>query len=580
MTPGGTSAGRQAFAGPVDQKSPPPPASAAPFADAKPTSPANEGRRFDPPRAPMPAMVPGRDDIFFAAVEMTRMPMIVTDPNQPDNPIVFANQAFQKMTGYAAEEVVGRNCRFMQGEGTDRDSVAIIRDAIAGRTDVSMEVLNYRKDGRPFWNALFVSPVFGADGKLLYFFGSQLDVTRRREAEAAARRAQRLEALGQLTGGVAHDFNNLLQVVVGSLEMLRPLVEASDNPRVRRRHEGALEAARRGAALTRQLLAFARRQRLEGRPTDINATLQAQTELMARALGPGLTLRLDLAPELGQAHVDAGQLEAALLNLLFNARDAMPERGEVVIATRRVGEAAAMADAGPDEETRAPHGFIELAVQDAGTGIAPEILDRVTEPFFTTKDVGQGSGLGLAQVYGFARQSGGHLRIESQPGRGTTVRLRFPALQPDVEAKPGPAADRQRQAEPRGGGESILIVDDNAEVLELAESVLTDLGYQVATAGDARAALAALEAPGSRYDLLFSDVIMPGGMNGITLATEARRRIPGLKVLLSTGFVDPREEAAAEGIRPHGFPVMQKPYRRVELARRIRRALDEGGASG
>jgi PAS domain S-box-containing protein len=517
--------------------------------------------------------------VFFAAVEMTRMPMIVTDPNQPDNPIIFANQAFQKMTGYSADEVIGRNCRFMQGAGTDRESVNTIRQAISGRTDVAMEVLNYRKDGRPFWNALFVSPVFGPDGQLLYFFGSQLDVTRRREAEAAARRAQRLEALGQLTGGVAHDFNNLLQVVVGSLEMLRPLVDASGNPRVRRRHEGALEAARRGAALTRQLLAFARRQRLEGRPTEINAALQGFTELLARALGPGLSLRLDLAPQVGQAHVDVSQLEAALLNLLFNARDAMPERGEVVIATRRIPEAEAMAGAGPDEEARAPHGFIELAVQDAGTGIAPEILDRVTEPFFTTKDVGQGSGLGLAQVYGFARQSGGHLRIESQPGRGTTVRLRFPALQPDSEAQASPAPDRSRQPEPRGGGESILIVDDNADVLELAESVLADLGYRVATATDARAALVALAAPGSHYDLLFSDVVMPGGMNGITLATEARRRLPGLKVLLSTGFIDPREEAAAEGIRPHGFPVMQKPYRRTELARRIRRVLDEGAGT-
>ncbi len=580
MAPGGTPAGRRAFGAAVDQKPSRPPLPAAPSPDADPASASNQGRRFDPPRAPGAATPPGRDDLFFAAVEMTRMPMIVTDPNQPDNPIVFANQAFQQMTGYAAEEVIGRNCRFMQGEGTDRDSITAIRDAIAGRTDVAMEVLNYRKDGRPFWNALFVSPVFGTDGRLLYFFGSQLDVTRRREAEAAARRAQRLEALGQLTGGVAHDFNNLLQVVTGSLEMMRPLVEASDNPRVRRRHEGALEAARRGAALTRQLLAFARRQRLEGRPTDINATLQAQADLLARALGPGLALRLDLSTQAGQAHVDAGQLEAALVNLLFNARDAMPARGEVVIATTRLTEAAAMADAGPDEETRAPHGFIELAVRDSGTGIAPEILDRVTEPFFTTKDVGQGSGLGLAQVYGFARQSGGHLRIESHPGRGTTVRLRFPALQPDTSTQPAPPPDRPRQAEPRGGGESILIVDDNAEVLELAESVLTDLGYQVATAGDARAALAALEAPGRRYDLLFSDVVMPGGMNGITLATEARRRVPGLRVLLSTGFIDPREEAAAEGIRPHGFPVMQKPYRRSELARRIRRALDEGAVAG
>lgn len=506
--------------------------------------------------------------------------MVVTDPNQPDDPIVFANQAFQQMTGYTAEEVLGRNCRFLQGPDTDPEAIATVRAAIAARTDVSIELLNYRKDGRPFWNALFISPVFDSDGRLLYYFGSQLDVTRRREAEAALRRAQRMEALGQLTGGVAHDFNNLLQVVVGSLEMLRPLVESSGSPRARRRHEGALEAARRGAALTRQLLAFARRQRLEGRPTDINQTLEGLAELLGRTLGPHLTMRLNLASGLPQARVDAGQLEAALLNLLFNARDAMPHGGHVMISTRAIDAAEAAEGGGPDEETASKAGFIELAVRDSGIGIAPEILDRVAEPFFTTKEVGQGSGLGLAQVYGFVRQSGGHMRIESTPGHGTTVRLRFPALaREEVLAAETQVAPRP-SPEPQGGGESILIVDDNTEVLELAESVLSDLGYRVATAADARAALALIDDRSRHFDLLFTDVVMPGGMNGITLAKEARRRRPFLRVLLSTGFIDPREEAASQGGRPHGFPVVQKPYRRAELARRIRRVLDEGAATG
>jgi CheY-like chemotaxis protein len=213
-------------------------------------------------------------------------------------------------------------------------------------------------------------------------------------------------------------------------------------------------------------------------------------------------------------------------------------------------------------------------------GIAPEILDRVTEPFFTTKEVGRGSGLGLAQVYGFARQSGGHMRIESAPGAGTVVRLRFPALPRADMPSPGPRPAPRPAVEPVGGGEAILIVDDNVEVLELAESVLSDLGYRVTTAPDARAALALLDAPDFAVDLLFTDVVMPGGMNGIRLATEARRRRPNLRVLLSTGFVDPREEMMSGGARPHGFSVVPKPYRRAELARRVRLVLDSGPVDG
>jgi PAS domain S-box-containing protein len=557
-----------------------------PLVDRHPPDPA-EALPMQPEPAPQPPRPPvarhqplGRDDIFFAAVEMTRMPMLVTDPNRPDNPVVFANHAFLQLTGYTAEEVIGRNCRFLQGPGTDPEAINRMREALQARTDFAIEVLNYRKDGRPFWNALFVSPVFDAEGRLLYHFGSQLDVTRRREAEAALRRAQRMEALGQLTGGLAHDFNNLLQVVTGSLEMLRPLVEEGDNPRARRRHEGALEATRRGATLTRQLLAFARRQRLDGRATDVNATLTGMAELLARSLGPGLRVKLDLAPALPPARLDAGQLEAGLLNLLFNARDAMPDGGEAVITTRLLGDAEATCGSAPDEDTSIGGGFVEVAVRDQGVGIPPEIIDRVTEPFFTTKDVGRGSGLGLAQVYGFVRQSGGNLRIESAPGAGTIVRLRFPALPTEDMPAHAPRQAHRASPEPQGGGESILIVEDNPEVLELAESVLSDLGYRVTTACDGPSALRLLDDPAFAIDLLFSDVVMPGGINGIRLATEARKQRPWLRVLLSTGFVDPREEMMSSGPRPHGFPVVPKPYRRAELARRVRQTLDAGPSEG
>ncbi len=504
----------------------------------------------------------GQDDIFFAAVEMTRMPMIVTDPNQADNPIVFANVAFLELTGYTTEEILGRNCRFLQGEDTDRDTVSAVRNAIEKRTDIAVELLNYRKDGSAFWNALFVSPVFDGEGKLLYFFASQLDVSRRRDAEDALRQAQKMEAVGQLTGGIAHDFNNLLTVVMGNLDSA---LARTEDPALRRRLEAALEASRRAETLTGQMLAFARKQRLEGRPTNLNRLVERLRELVDRTLGSSIEIETDFGEDLKLARVDPVQAEVALLNILINARDAMPDGGKVCIRTRNrsLGGGNALGLAAGD--------YVELAVQDSGHGIPAEVLSRVTEPFFTTKEVGQGTGMGLAMVYGFMRQSHGRLDIDSTEGQGATVRLIFPSAQGE-EVNPPEVPGRA----PRGGTETILMVEDNADVRRMGCGILEDFGYTVVTAATAVEALQRID-EGATFDLLFTDIVMPGGMNGVTLANEIHRRDPQRKILLTTGWADRAVDIGDEAERA-GYELIGKPYRRTDLARRVRAVLD--GASG
>ncbi len=506
-----------------------------------------------------------KSDIFFAAVETTRMPMIVTDPRQPDNPIIFANRAFLAMTGYTPEELVGRNCRFLQGPETDRETIAQVRKAIAEKREFATEILNYRKNGSTFWNALFVSPVYNADGELVYFFGSQLDVSRRRDAEEALGQAQKMEALGQLTGGIAHDFNNLLQVIVGYVDILAAGLEKPDADRARlgRATENIRQAAERATTLTQQLLAFARKQRLDGRAVNLNTLVEGMGEMVARSVGEAVKVELDLAEDLWNCRVDPTQAEVAILNVLINARDAMPEGGTVRISTENSEVASSNREIGPLRDGR----YVSIAIRDTGTGIPPAVLARVMDPFFTTKEEGKGTGLGLSMVYGFAKQSGGAAQIESTVGEGTTVSLSFPATDGDVNA---PSKVSLRAVD-RQGTETILIVDDREDVAELARTILRDFGYTTLTASNAREALEILDSS-ERIDLLFTDLIMPGGMNGVLLAREARRRQPKLKVLLATGYAEASLERTDIG--GSEFDLLNKPYRRTELVRRVRAILD------
>lgn len=498
-----------------------------------------------------------RYDIFFAAVETTRMPMIVTDPYRDDNPIIFCNRAFERMTGYTQEEIVGRNCRFLQGAETDQDTVSQVRNAINRQEEIAVEILNYRKNGSTFWNALFVSPVRDAEGELRYFFASQLDISRRKEAEEALHQAQKMEAVGKLTGGIAHDFNNLLQVITGYVDMLEARIDKDD--RVARRSIEAIGmAANRGAQLTQQLLAFARKQELRDRLLNLNTLIGDFEGIVGRSAGDKVRVRYDFSDDLWNARIDPVQAEMALLNVVSNARDAMDGQGEMTIATANtVSSVDAPLAAGLE-----PGEYVCVSLTDTGSGIADEAMAQIFDPFFSTKAVGKGTGLGLSMVYGFMRQSGGGVAAENLPERGARFSLYFPRARGVVDI------DTVQSPQVRGQGERILMVEDQPQVAELGQAILADLGYVVVHVDSATKALRLLESDRD-FALLFTDIVMPGDMNGVELATSVRGEFPEIQILLTTGYSDRALDAESRN-----FPLVRKPWRRAELAQRIRTLLE------
>ncbi len=501
-------------------------------------------------------------DIFFAAVQATRMPMVVADPRQPDTPLVFANHAFLEMTGYTEDEILGKNCRFLQGPDTDPSTVKLIAEALRSERELTVELLNYRKDGSTFWNALFLTPVRSESGELLYYFSSQLDVSRRRDAEAALRQAQKMEALGQLTGGIAHDFNNLLQVITGNAEVAAHRLQAvaPDDALMTRSIANVRAAAARSGALTQQLLAFARKQQLQGRVVNVNDAIHRTADMASSSLGD-VRLLMDLDPNTANVRIDPSQFEAALLNLLVNARDAMPRGGRIWI---RSGNLRTTAEDAGRHGLVLPGDYVSVSVSDEGEGIPAPILARVMDPFFTTKAERGGTGLGLSMVYGFAKQSGGVATIYSEEKTGTTVRLYFPAVSDS-------AAPRESQATlPRSGqGEQILVVDDRPEVAQTAASMLEAAGYVCHVAHDAQDAMQLLK-ENPQVRLLLTDIIMPGSKNGVLLAYDAQRLSPSLKVLLMTGFAD----GSPERWGGQSYDIVFKPFTSEDLRVKVRRALD------
>ncbi len=381
------------------------------------------------------------------------------------------------------------------------------------------------------------------------------EAERRAELEEQYRQAQKMEAIGQLTGGVAHDFNNLLTVILGSLEQLQPMVDAEPGKRL---IQSATRGAERGARLTQSLLSFARRQSLKPETVNVNRVIKEFGDLLRGAAGDHVQMQFLLNPTVDPCRIDPAQFQAALLNLVVNARDAMPEGGgRVSIETDTV---ALDASSGIDI---APGRYVRVTVSDTGRGMSPDVVERAFEPFYTTKEVGKGSGLGLSQVYGFVKQSGGHVELASEPGIGTTVRLFLPRADDAPKDRVEPAA----RAAP-GKDETVLVVEDDADLREMVAENLRSLGYRVLTAADAPAALTTIERE-PKVDLLFSDYSMPRGMLGDELARRARQLKAGLKVLLTSGYA-----VAQRGTGAVDFSLLQKPYRQEELARAIRQALD------
>ena len=828
---------------------------------SKPPAPRATPEQLKRDEARISAEIAGTDggiDPFPAAVRATRMPMVITNPRLPDNPIVFANDSFCRLTGYNRDEIVGHNCRFLQGLETDPDAVARLREAIAAPRAIEIDLRNYRKDGTPFWNRLLMAPVNDASGQLAYFFASQLDVTLERErlaalegenaaltaerlinqerlefseqslrlateaaeigtwdfdlftdtltwsdrtkamfgiapnvpgdmadfyaglhpddreatvaafaaaldplqrttydveyrtigkedgvvrwvaakgrglfdemgrcvramgtaiditarkeaderlrrsetelrelnatleaqvaertaerdrmwrlstdvmlvahfdgtieavnpawtrlfdwtpaelkgrsfidfvypddveatteeasrlsqghttltfvnryrhrdgsyrwlswtavpedrfihavgrditaeretaealaqSENALRQSQKMEAVGQLTGGLAHDFNNLLAGISGSLELMQTRMQQGRFNDVERYMAAAQGASKRAAALTHRLLAFSRRQTLDPKPTNVNRLVADIQELIQRTVGPTIPIEVVGTSGIWPALVDPSQLENALLNLCINARDAMPDGGRITIET-----ANKWIDAQAARQHDMPEGqYLSLSVTDTGTGMPPEVIARVFEPFFTTKPLGQGTGLGLSMIYGFAQQSGGQVRIYSEVGKGTTVCIYLPRHYGEVEDDHG---SRDATVLPRSDqGETVLIVDDEPTVRMLIADILEDLGYTAIEAGDSAAGLKVLQSD-VRIDLLVTDVGLPGGMNGRQMADAGRVVRPALKVLFITGYAE--NAAVGNGYLAPGMAVLTKPFAIETMAARIRSMIE------
>jgi signal transduction histidine kinase/CheY-like chemotaxis protein len=402
------------------------------------------------------------------------------------------------------------------------------------------------------------------DSDLLLGIGH--DITDLRAAEARLRQAQKAEAIGQLTGGVAHDFNNLLAIIHGNLELIN---EGIADATLKQMVADALRAAARGASLTNQLLAYARQQPLAPKVVQIGKLVRDQTELLRRTFGETIAIQNDIAADLWSARIDPNQLETALLNLAVNARHAMPEGGKLTIEASNAILDEEYADRNAEV---VPGAYVLLAVTDTGTGMTKEVMQRALEPFFTTKAVGQGSGLGLSMVYGFVKQSEGHLKIYSEPGNGTTVRLYLPKAEGAIEAS---ASATESVAIPlTSKGEVILVVEDDAMVRALAVRILTGLGYRTVEAQDGAAAIQLLAAA-EPVDLLLTDVVLPGGMSGPQLARQAQTERPGLKVLYMSGYT--KNAIIHNGVLDEGVHLLAKPFLKQELALQVRRLLDDGG---
>ncbi len=477
--------------------------------------------------------------------------------------IRFVNPAYAATRGMAEGAAEDMPVAEAYAEDERHRLPALFEQADA-RGHITFVSRHLRRDGTTFPVEIEIASIRSDDGALRYRLASSRDVTTARQTEEALRQAQKMEAIGNVTGGMAHDFNNLLGVIIGNLDlieesMLRPGGDAKELI------EEALDAAMRGAELTRSLLAFARRQALRPTRIDLNVLVSGMSRLLSRVLGEDIEISLDLAEQLWPVVADAAQVEASIANLATNARDAMTKGGKLQIST---GNRHLDADYTSLHPAVAPGDYAMISVTDTGTGMAPEVLAHIFEPFFTTKELGKGTGLGLSMVFGFANQSGGHVSVYSEVGVGTTIRLFLPRAQ-STDAERGTVADRAQPV--TGRGETVLVVEDNAALRRVVIRQLNDLNYITREAENPKDALALLES--EPVALLFSDVIMPGGMDGFELAALALARWPGLKILLTSGFSGVRARDGTQGV-PGSVRLISKPYRRDELAVTIRETLD------
>ncbi|EUB98309.1 PAS/PAC sensor hybrid histidine kinase [Rhizobium sp. CF080] len=469
--------------------------------------------------------------------------------------------AWLDILGHHLEEVIGRHViEFVWAE--DREQVKPDLRKAVENTHTDLEIRMIRKDGSP----RIVSWMTSREGGRVYAYGRDVTLEKQQQAvleetEAQLRQAQKMEAVGQLTGGIAHDFNNMLTGVIGALAVIKRRIAANRLDDLDKFIDAASASAGRAAALTHRLLAFSRRQSLDRQPVDVRQLIGSMEDLFRRTLGEQVELLIDLVPDTWRAVTDANQLESAILNLVINARDAMPDGGKLTIETANVVFTETDLARG---ETLKPGSYVVLAVSDTGIGMSQATIEKAFDPFFTTKPIGQGTGLGLSMIYGFTQQSGGHVRIYSQVGLGTTIKLYLPGSLAEISPQNG--AIEIDFVPPRGEGETVLVVEDDDSVRVLVVDVLKELGYRVIEAVDGTEALPIIEGT-SRIDLLISDVGLPG-LNGRQLAEIAMNVRPALKVLFITGYAA-MAASRADFLAP-GMEMISKPFAIDDLAQKVR----------
>ena len=495
-----------------------------------------------------------------------------------DGYVTTWNKGALAIKGYSAEEIIGQHySRFHIPEDLKNGLPALALRQAANEGKFEVEGWRVRKDGTRFWASVVIDAIHDQSGTLIGFAKVTRDETERRAARQLVEQTrermlemQKMEAVGQLTGGVAHDFNNLLTIIIGNLETAQRQIGASTESvftRLKRVIDNAMIGAQRAATLTQRLLAFSRRQPLSPRVLDVNRFTVGAAEFLQRSLGENVQVEAVGGAGVWPIEADIQQLEAALLNLAVNARDAMPDGGKLTIETSNAFLDQEYCRGNPEV---APGQYVLIGVTDAGMGMTKDVASRAFEPFFTTKNVGQGTGLGLSQVYGFVKQSGGHIKIYSEPGEGTTVKLYFPRLQ--RQSIPDSASNETQRVDAEGQqGETILIVEDDQDVRAYLLDTIRNLKYSVLDAPDPLAALSLIERGSIRIDLLLTDVVMPV-MSGRELATRAKTIRPDLKVIFMTGYS--RNAIVHQGRLDPDVDLIQKPISQAELASRLRDALD------
>ncbi|MDN4985332.1 PAS domain S-box protein [Bradyrhizobium sp. WYCCWR 13022] len=483
------------------------------------------------------------------------------------------NPGAERIKGYRPEEIIGRHfSAFYTPEDLEKEvpKRALAEAAEKGRFEA--EGWRLRKDGTRFWASVVIDRITDESGTIVGFAKVTRDLTERKQAQDELQRvqeqlvaSQKLEAVGQLSGGIAHDFNNLLMIVLGNLENAERNSRNVGGPNLHRALANAKRGAQRAAALTSRLLAFSRRQALDPKPINLNGFLGGLQEFLQRTLGERIEVQTVGGAGLWQIEADVNHLESTIVNLAINARDAMPDGGKLTIEATNVSADEDYSRTNPE---LAAGQYVVIGVSDTGSGMAPEVLNHVFEPFFTTKEPGHGTGLGLSQVYGFVKQSGGHVKIYSEVGEGTSIKMYFPRYAGSAQ----PSSDDADEFVSEGASvETILVVEDDADLRTYVSDVLRDLNYRVLSAGSAQAALTILLQEGQQIDLLLTDVVMPG-INGRELGRRAVQIRPKLKILYMTGYS--RNAVVHQGRLDEGVDLLEKPVTQARLALKVRELLD------